>query len=286
VIDEAAHPAQVAMPATWRAAVRAEFARAFHAPYEAPLTVVINALLVTGVWFLLPTSSPFRVHSAWVFPMVLASWMYSDVPATNVLAPDARRSIAALDDPLMLRRLLLAKNVVLWVLIAPLCSVIALALGISQHHEGVTLFTIVWVAIVLLGALGLAGLVGVVVPYHPIPLRQRWEHRRPLKRMLVRWGVLIVLPYSLVPLLTVVISTPTLLLWYLESHPNSFANIPEAVFFLGVLTGSVTALVAWSFGHRMCARSPGTAGSDLRSTSGTRSWARAGARNALQRIDA
>jgi hypothetical protein len=72
--------------------------------------------------------------------------------------------------------------------------------------------------------------------------------------MLVRWGVLILLPYGLVPLLTVIISTPTLLLWYLESHPNSFANIPEAVFFIGVLTGSVTALVTWTLGHRMSAR--------------------------------
>jgi hypothetical protein len=254
VIDDAAQPAQEVLPADWRQAVRAEFRRAFHAPYETPLTVAINAALVTGAWFLLPTSSLFRSHAAWVFPIVLASWMYSDVPATNVLASDARRSLAALDDPVTLRRLLFAKNVVLWILIAPLCSAIALALGISQHRWGVTLFTIVWVAIVPLGALGLAGLVGVAFPYHPIPLRERWEHRRPVRRMLVRWGVLVLIPYGLVPFLTVIISTPTLLLWYLESHPNSFANIPEAVFVVGVLTGSVTALAAWTVGHRWSAR--------------------------------
>ena len=51
-------------------------------------------------------------HSA--FALVLAAWMYSDVPATNVLAPDRQRVMAAIDDPVMLQRLLYAKNIVLW----------------------------------------------------------------------------------------------------------------------------------------------------------------------------
>jgi hypothetical protein len=41
----------------------------------------------------------FTLHGSLAFALVLAAWMYSDVPATNVLAPDRQRMMAALDDP-------------------------------------------------------------------------------------------------------------------------------------------------------------------------------------------
>ena len=68
--------------------VRLEFGRAFLSPYVAPSVVVTNGLLMTAAWFLLPTrwqDALFSLHGTFAFALVLASWMYADVPATNVL---------------------------------------------------------------------------------------------------------------------------------------------------------------------------------------------------------
>ena len=97
--------------------------------------------------------------------------MYSDVPATNVLGPDSVRVRRALEDPVLFRRLLAAKNVVLWVLITPICCLVALLIGVANHNLLSTVITVVWIGIVPFGALGISNLVGIRFPYHPMPLR-------------------------------------------------------------------------------------------------------------------
>ncbi len=57
-------------------------------------------------------------------------------------------------------------------------------------------------------ALGISARAGILCPYHPMPLRVRWEHRRPPGRMLWRWLTLAVTPYVLVPWLAVALMTP------------------------------------------------------------------------------
>jgi hypothetical protein len=116
-------------------------------------------------------------------------------------------------DRIMFRRLLNAKNVVLWLLITPLCSVVALVNGLVHHNLSSTALTIVWIGIVPFGALGLSNLVGIRFPYHPMPLRFPRQHRRPFWRMIGRWSTLAVTPYILVPLLCVLLMVPTLTLW-------------------------------------------------------------------------
>ena len=121
------------MPGTFRAAVAAEMGQAFSPPYQVPIVVAVNGLLMAGAWFLLPRGWLFTLQSALAFPVVLSSWMYADVPATNVLAPDRIRVLAALGDRTMISRLLLAKTAVLWVFVAPLCAVLALVVGLEHH---------------------------------------------------------------------------------------------------------------------------------------------------------
>lgn len=73
-----------------------------------------------------------------------------------------------------------------------------------------------------MGALPVAALVGIRWPYHPLQLRYRWQHRRPLFRMLVRWGVLILVPYGLIPLLAVVMMIPAIVILVRSNEANSF----------------------------------------------------------------
>jgi hypothetical protein len=248
---QASTAASASPPATMRAAVRAEWRRALHPPYETPSVVVGNGLLLTACWTLLPASalsSLFRFHGPLVFAAVLASWMYSDVPATNLLGGDPQRSIAALPDPTVLRRMWYAKNIIMWGLVTPVCALVAIGIGIYENRLGTTLLTVLWIAAVPLGALGFSSWLGVWFPYHVLPLRYRWAQRRRWRRMLARWMVLILAPYVVVPLLTAVLTLPSVLLWAAVA-PAKPAHITDEQLAWGLLLAVVLAVVAWTVGH-------------------------------------
>jgi hypothetical protein len=245
------------LPTTLPEAVRAELRRALHPPYETPSVVVGNGLLMAGCWMLLPpdlVALVFTLHGPLAFALVLASWMYSDVPATNLLGSDARRSVEALPDPVMLRRMWYAKNLVLWLFITPLCAVVAVGIGVADGRATTTVLTLLWIAFVPLGALGFAGWLGVWFPYHPLPLRYRWAHRRRWGTMLVRWLVLLVAPYGLVPALTAVLTLPSVLLWTAVAPDGQRTRISDAQFGWGLLLAAAIAAVAWPIGHHVGVR--------------------------------
>ena len=240
------------LPSTFRLALRTEFGRTFSAPYEIPVVVAVNGALMSSAWFFLPPSlkdDVFSLHGSLVFAGVLASWMYSDVPATNVLGPDAARVRRALGDPVLFRRLLAAKNVVLWVLITPLCCFVALLIGVANDNLLSTLITVVWIGIVPFGALGISNLIGIRFPYHPMPLRFRWEHRSPPARMIVRWLALAATPYVVFPAITAVLMAPTLILWGLLTPTGLSKNLHVTDFGWGVGVACVLAAAGWWGGH-------------------------------------
>ena len=243
----------VSLPRTFRAAVRAEFGRALRPPYATLSTVAANGVFMSVAWFLLPRAlkdDVFTLHGSLAFALVLAAWMYSDVPATNVLAPDRQRVTAAIGDPVLLRWLLYAKNVVLWTFITPVCAVIALFTGILGHDLLSTLYTVIWIGVVPFGALGIAAWVGILFPYHPMPLRFRWEHRRPRPRMLWRWLALLLTPYVLVPWLAIALMTPSLLLWGFTSAHGLSRKLPDHDLGLGVALACAVAIVCSFASHR------------------------------------
>jgi|GEM_PF-251712 len=212
-----------AMPHTFRTAVSAELGQAFCSPYQIPIVVVANALLMMGGWFLLPRGWLFTLTSPLAFPVVLSSWMYADVPATNVLAPDRNRVLAALADPAMLSRLLLAKAAVLWLFVAPVCSVIAVVVGVTHHSALLVVLSIVAICVVPPACLPLAALVGIWWPYHPLQLRSRWDNRVPSRHMIVRWLTLAVAPYLLVPALCMAMVVPAGAVLYLTNNAGGGA---------------------------------------------------------------
>jgi hypothetical protein len=177
--------------------------------------------------------------------------MYSDVPATNVLGPDSHRILLALGDRVMFQRLLRAKQVLLWLLITPLCSAVALVNGLLHHNLSSTVITIVWIGVVPFGALGLSNIIGVRFPYHPMPLRFRWQHRKPFWRMIGRWLTLAVTPYILVPLLCALLMAPTLVLWDLLTPHGLNKPLQVHDFGWGVAVVCVVAGGCWWGGQRI-----------------------------------
>ena len=257
------------MPATLRAAVRAELAQALSPPFIVPSTVVANAVLMTGAWFLFPRDWFFTITSPLAFPMILASWMYSDVPATNMLAPDRIRVMEAIDDPRMLNRLLVAKAVVLWLFVALFCSLLAVTTGLREHEPLVVFAAIVGMCVVPVACLPIAALVGIRWPYHPLQLRYRWDERRQFRRMVVRWGCLVLLPYVLVPALTALMTVPAVVMILRAQEGNSqfvavvnsvtenfgihvdvgTRPLSRATFVLAVAATCVTAAITWLVGR-------------------------------------
>ena len=245
-------------------AVRAELRRVFTAPYEAPIVVAVNGVLMAGAWFFLPPDWFFRVHSAWVFPLSLATWMLADVPATNVLGSDARRMAAVVDRPRDLRRLLVARNIVLWLLVIPVCAVVALVDGKVTHASGLTVVaTLGALAVLPTGTLGIAAWLGVRWPYHPMPLALRWQQRHRLRTFILRWSALVLLPYVLVPFIATVLYAPVVLAWYLYAGGSWKATTDGELAALFVLAGVIAAL-AWRGGHALSVRMAGARSVPLR----------------------
>ncbi len=208
---------------------------------------------MAGLWWWAPgawKNSLFSLHGPLAFALVLGGWMIADVPATNLAGPDPERMRAALDDPAMFRRLIHAKNFVLWTFVAPVCSAVAVFIGISKHDYVAMVITIIAITLMPFGVLGISAWVGIRFPYHPIPLRERWEHRRPWGQMWVRWLVLVVTPYGLVPALAFAFITPTLLLWGISAQHGLTGRLSNVEYAVGVLMACGLSLIGALFGHR------------------------------------
>ncbi len=247
----------VLLPSSLGAALGWELREALRPPFADLAVVAFNAALMCVAWFWLPPTWQnwlFTLHGPLAFAMVLAGWMYSDVPATNVLAPDSWRVLAALDDPAMLRRLLYAKNLMLWCFVAPFCTVVAVIIGWVNHDWPPTLVSITAIAVVPFGTLGVSACVGIRWPYHPRELRFRWEHRRQWRHMIVRWIALVLTPYGLVPLLAVIIITPSLVLWSMLSAHGLTDKLPTTHFAGGVALAAVVSMAAFFAGHKLSLR--------------------------------
>ena len=247
----------VPLPESLGQAVMQEYRRVFRLPFETLLTVALNAALMSSAWFFLPpdlVNQLFELHGSLAFAFVLSSWMYSDVPATNVLAVDAPQVLAAIDEPVALRRILAARRVVLWSIVAPVCMLISFVTGFRAHDPLVAVYSAVAIGIVPFGVLAVSAWVGILFPYHPVPIRFRWSHRRNWWPMLGRWGTLVLLPYAVVPALSVAFMAPTLLVWGLTSKSGLSKQLPDNDVGLGIALACGIAIVAVYLGQRISLR--------------------------------
>jgi len=199
---------------TFRADLRGELGRLLRWPNDDLLTIVVNGLIVCGGWLLLPAAAKawlFTLQGPLAFAVVLAAWMLSDTPSTNMLANDAGRALAALPDPPRLRRLLRVKASALACVIGPVSAVACTAIAVYDDNAAAGLAVALVLLVLPLGVAAIAPWLGVAWPYHPRRLAWRWAHRRPWRRTL-RWGVVVVAPYGFVPVIALALLTPGVLI--------------------------------------------------------------------------
>lgn len=230
-----------------------ELRRVFSKPFDVLICLAGNALLATVLWFLAPTPIAnlfFSFRNAFLFPVVLATWMLADVPATNQLGADPQAALERLDDPEAITLLIRSKQAVLWMLTTPVALVVAIITSLEGGNWASMASTVVWVATVPLAGLGLSCLVGVRWPYLQLPLKQRWAERSDLRRSL-RWVALILLPYGLVPAVGLLALTPTITIYAILHGTRSISSLPHAddlPLFLGSIVAVPLAVCLWRWG--------------------------------------
>ena len=242
-------------PETLWQAVGAELRRSFRWPFDVPVILAANGVAMCIGWFFLPDSIRdwfFSVHGALAFPIVLESWMLSDIPATNVLGGDAKGALAALGDGRSFQRFLYTKSLALWVLAAPICLALAIVIGASQHHGFATLAICAVIIAMPFGVLGISAWVGILFPYHPRSLRWRWAQARQSLSGLARWIVLLLIPYNFVPLICGIVLAPAVLLT--RHGARTHGMLIGRGFSIGALIGCAMAVIAFVVGHAVGAR--------------------------------
>ena len=125
--------------------------------------------------------------------------MLADTPATNVAGRDAVRAVAQLQDPTALRLWLSAKHIVLMSFVGPVCAIVAVVIGILQQRYVVGAAVAIHAALPATRRIERRRVGQPLDPYHPQKLLWRWQHRTDRRGALFRWGVLVVLPFLVVP---------------------------------------------------------------------------------------
>ena len=193
-----------------RSAVGSEYRRVVRPPWEIPTALVTNGALMVAAWFLLPATAHnfvFSLNGPLAFPIVLASWMLADTPATNVMGSNPALALSVLEDQGAYWRWLAARCIVIGSIVGVACAAGVMYVGIGHYPWSDIAFACALVALLPVGVLPVAAWLGILFPYHPRSLLWRWQHRRAWRTNL-RWALLVLAPFLYVPVISVAILTP------------------------------------------------------------------------------
>ena len=214
--------------------VAADVRWAFTRPYT--WLAGVGANLVLSLVWLIAAPITGQPHRDWAIMVgtYFAVFILADVTTTNVLGADARRVRLSLMRQISLRRILLVKNITLF-LIVGLPTLLATALiTVASEADYRLLVTLPGVAFPILTWLGVGNVVSVAFPVAAASLRQRWEQRHQ-RRTTVRWVVAVLLPYALLVPVDPVSQLPRILIRAVPALPNTLLSRGLALLVTGLL---------------------------------------------------
>jgi hypothetical protein len=207
--------------------------------------------LVLSLLYLLVAPLTQVAHRDWAILVgsYFATFLLADSTTTNALGVDAGRVSRQLDAGTPLRRILLAKNLTL-MLVVGLPTLAATGL-ITLQSEPLARLALTMPAVLgpVLVWLGLGNLASVLLPVSALPLRQRWQQRRDL-RSTGRWLSVVALPYALCLVVDPLTQLPTLV-FRVVGTAGSVA-VPAAVLLAcglltyAALTAAALGAASWS----------------------------------------
>jgi hypothetical protein len=213
-------------PPSFRADLRREFGRLLEPPRADLWNLVTNGLMVTGGWLLLSPAVRevlFGLQGPLAFAVTLESWMLADTAGTNMLAEDAASARAAIRSGGAVQHLLRVKTVAVVLLTLPF------------------------------GVIVLSAWLGTVLPFHPRSLRWRWSNRRPWRHT-VRWALLCVAPYGVVPPIALGLLAPSLILGLRPGRSTGEEQLSGWVLVVAAGLACLLASAAFLLGPRLIAR--------------------------------
>ena len=197
--------------------VRSEWKIVFSPPFEVLSVVIINVGLALGAWFFINPDIVLNYTALIFLPIALASWALSDVPSTNLFGGRSEQVLEHMNKPAEIRRIMTVENLVLWSLVAPGSMLLSFGLMPSQHEPLMSLAIAIGALCIPFAYLGLASIVAPLLPYHPLPWRERLKRRDTWPR----WGVAIGVAYFALtwPAGMLAIGPATLILTYVGKEP-------------------------------------------------------------------
>ena len=87
-----------------------------------------------------------------------------------------------------------------------------------------------------------------LAPLSPTRAAWRWRHRSDWHGAVLRWGVLVVLPFLVVPVIAVLLLTPTLVIWNIAAQPQPPRDVGPAALWLGTAVACAVSLIVFAGG--------------------------------------
>jgi len=221
-----------------------QYRRVVRRPWDIPTGLVTNGALMVAAWFLLPPrlhTLMFSLNGPLAFPIVLASWMLADTPATNVMGSSPALALSVLRDRAAYWRWLAARCIVIGSIVGLASAVGVLYVGLGHYPWTEIVSACALVAFLPLGVLPVAAWLGILFPYHPHSLGWRWQHRQAWRTQL-RWAALVLAPFVYVPLVGVAILAPGVELARSMKVPGQ--RLSPAQFGISVAVACATAVAA------------------------------------------
>jgi hypothetical protein len=216
--------------------VRWSFSRPWHWLGGVAFNVVLSLLWLVAQ----PLTEQPRVDWALLVGSYFAVFVLADVTTTNVLGADARRVELGLLSGVSLRRLLLVKNLSLFLIVGVPTLLATACLTVVSEADHRLLVTLPGVLFPILVWLGVGNVVSVAFPVRIRRLRTRWDQRRLLWPT-TRWLAHLALPYALYFAVDPVGKLPRIVVTRLLPF------LPRVPVTRGVVL-TVTGLVLWALG--------------------------------------
>jgi len=163
-----------------------------------------------------------------------------------VAGRDAVRAVAQLHDPAAMRLWLRVKHLVLASFVGPTAALIALVIGAVKHQSSDAAAVAIVLLFLPLGVLSVAAWVGLWLPYHPQKLIWRWRHRTDWRAALLRWGLLVFLPFMVVPVIAILLLTPSLIIWIIAHQGYPPQQLNTAGLWIGTAVSVAVSLITFA----------------------------------------
>jgi hypothetical protein len=168
----------------------------------------------------------------------VVAWVLSDVVNTNQLGSDATRVRASIQRGDNVARILALKTLGLAVLLAPLAVTVSVVARLLLDRWRFIPWAVMMDIGVLFVWLGVGCIVSVLIPYNPIPLRERFR----LRRSWVRWGICLAVPYLIYPAIGYIC------MWPPDRFARHVIGDPHKYYTQWALCHLVWGFVVWGIG--------------------------------------